>query len=402
MPYNPGIQDISGQLLAQGMQARAQGIAGGVTTLFQGLQQNQMMTNQAIARFQAASAANPKLLDFLNKAGTDQSPIPVNPDVLKAYADIKSGKTNVQNTALLAQFADSYNQAQAAQQMQELRQAQIQSIASQDALRKAQASKLQTELDQMKRLGELYAGFAKDEPKAEGVNGAPSQLQRGTGEMSLMGLTRQAPSGQSVGAQPMAGAQSFDFSMPQQSQMVPTSVQGAAGGRQPAPRRFTKVEPAPAEAAPVAASQAAVSRPAEDEYDVPPPPVPDWFKQEQTALGMDLKLSPEAKALAAKLREEYEASQPSEDGREPRRYISATEDTKPPRRKTIKLDAEGIKAILSNPRVLMESFPEVVREYISPTAAQRGFKGQRLDEVMRQEEQLRALQEMMRPSRRRR
>jgi hypothetical protein len=69
MPYNPGIQDISGQLLAQGMQARAQGIAGGVTTLFQGLQQNQMMTNQAIARFQAASAANPKLLDFLNHSG---------------------------------------------------------------------------------------------------------------------------------------------------------------------------------------------------------------------------------------------------------------------------------------------------------------------------------------------
>ena len=139
MPYNPGIQDISGQLLAQGMQARAQGIAGGVTTLFQGLQQNQMMTNQALARFQAASAANPKLLDFLNKAGSEESPIPVNPDVLKAYADIKSGKTNVQNTALLAQFADSYNQAQMAQQMQELRQAQMQQIEQEKALRAAQA-----------------------------------------------------------------------------------------------------------------------------------------------------------------------------------------------------------------------------------------------------------------------
>lgn len=262
--------------------------------------------------------------------------------------------------------------------------------------------KAQLDLDQMKKLGELYSSFGQDQTQAGGVQGAPSQLQRGTGEMSLMGLTRQAPSGQPAGAQPMMGAQPFDFSMPPTSQMAPTSAQVAAGEPQAAPRRFTKVEPAPAEPIPAAAPQAAASRPAEEQYDVPPPPVPDWFKQEQPALGMDLKLSPEAKALAAKLREEYEASQPSEDGREPRRYISATEDTKQPPRKTIKLDAEGIKAILSNPRVLMESFPEVVREYISPSAAQRGFKGQRLDEVMRQEEQLRALQEMMRPSRRRR
>lgn len=154
MPYNPGIQDISGQLLAQGMQARAQGIAGGVTTLFQGLQQNQMMTNQAIARFQAASAANPKLLDFLNKAGTEESPVPVNPDVLKAYSDIKSGKTNVQNTALLAQFADSYNQAEMAQQQQLLRQAQMDLIT-------AQAEKAQRENLLMQQDEEFFANLEK-------------------------------------------------------------------------------------------------------------------------------------------------------------------------------------------------------------------------------------------------
>lgn len=271
-------------------------------------------------------------------------------------------------------------------------------------LEKANLANIKTkqELDQLKKLGELYATFGQDQTQPSASQPAPSQLQRGTGEMSLMGLTRQAPAGQPAGPQPMVGAQPFDFSMPPASQMAPTSAQVAGGQVPSAPRRFTKVEPAPAESAPAAAPQSAVSRPAEEQYDVPPPPVPDWFTQEQPALGMDLKLSPEAKALAAKLREEYEASQPSEDDREPRRYISATQDTKKPSRKTIKLDAEGIKAILSNPRVLMESFPEVVREYISPAAAQRGFKGQRLDEVMRQEEQLRALQEMMRPSRRRR
>jgi hypothetical protein len=146
MPYAPGVQDISGQLLAQGMQARAQGIAGGVQTLFQGLQQNQMMTGQALARFQAATAANPKLLDFLNQGGSGQSPVPVNPDILKAYADIKSGKTNVQNTALLAQFADTYNQAEMNQQMQMMRQAQMQSMQSEDQLRQAQTMKMLAEL----------------------------------------------------------------------------------------------------------------------------------------------------------------------------------------------------------------------------------------------------------------
>ena len=204
MPYNPGIQDISGQLLAQGMQARAQGIAGGVTTLFQGLQQNQMMTNQAIARFQAATAANPKLLDFLNKAGTEESPVPVNPDVLKAYADIKSGKTNVQNTALLAQFADSYNQAEMAQQQQLLRQAQTDLIAAQAEKAQRENALMQQDeeffanLERMAKAGEkapeqpsaiatpqqaeALARFATQLPKAGGapsVGGVPAMLARG-------------------------------------------------------------------------------------------------------------------------------------------------------------------------------------------------------------------------------
>lgn len=194
MPYNPGIQDISGQLLAQGMQARAQGIAGGVTTLFQGLQQNQMMTNQAIARFQAATAANPKLLDFLNKAGSEESPIPVNPDVLKAYADIKSGKTNVQNTALLAQFADSYNQAEMAQQQQQFRQAQMQAMASENQLRQAQTMKTLAELQgvgvprgQVMTLEQFRSLPPDVDAKAEPVPGQP-------GVVSVTGFNLRGPS----------------------------------------------------------------------------------------------------------------------------------------------------------------------------------------------------------------
>lgn len=206
MPYNPGIQDISGQLLAQGMQARAQGIGAGVTTLFQGLQQNQMMTNQAIARFQAASAANPKLLDFLNKAGTEESPVPVNPDVLKAYADIKSGKTNVQNTALLAQFADSYNQAEMAQQQQMLRQAQMASMASENQLREAQRKKILAELEggggTIMTMDEFRKMPSDVDARAEPVPGR-------SGMVRLLGVNLRAPASQELKPVDLGGEVGF-------------------------------------------------------------------------------------------------------------------------------------------------------------------------------------------------
>ena len=218
------------------------------------------------------------------------------------------------------------------------------------------------------------------------VDAAPvptSALERGTGEMSLLNSLRQFAGQGDQQPQPLPRAQPFEFTLPPASQMAPSAAPTAPSSAPTAPAVAAAEAPAQEEAV-------------EETYDVPPPPVPDWFKQTENQLGSEIQLSPEGRALAAKLREEYEASQPSQDGREPRRYISATDDTTRPARKTIRLDAEGIRAILSNPRVLMESFPEVVREYISPAAAQRGFKGDRLDTVLRQEEQLRALREMMR------
>ena len=137
MPYQPSVQDISGQLLAQGMQQRAQGISSGIQGLFQGLQQNQLMTNSSLAKFQAAVAANPQLLNALSGAEDPNNPnaVRLNPDVIKAYTEVKSGKTNVQNTALLAQFADTYNQAQANQQQRMLQQAQAANLQDRKSTR---------------------------------------------------------------------------------------------------------------------------------------------------------------------------------------------------------------------------------------------------------------------------
>lgn len=250
----------------------------------------------------------------------------------------------------------------------------------------------QEKLNREKQLSEFYKTMQADQTGATGVQGSPSQLQRGTGEMSLMAASRDALQ-QPRQQQPMAGAQSFEFSLPPSSQMAQPAVPSE---EKPAKRRFTRVDAAPAEAAPAAtAPQPSVQKPAEEQYDVPPPPVPEWFKESQGGLGTDLNLSPEAKAIAAKLRQEYEASQPTEEGREPRRYISATQDTAPTKKKSITLDAEGIKAILSNPKILLESFADVAGDVY-----QQGLRRERLDRIMRQEEQLRALQQMMRPARR--
>lgn len=147
MPYAPGIQDISGQLLAQGMQQRAQGFAQGFTNFIGGIEQNKRMTNDALAKFQGAVAANPNLLPFLESANNEQDPNAprINPEIVKAFSEVKQGKTDVWNTALLANFVETYNKSAAEAQMGQMRQAQMQNLQSEMALRQAQQEKTAAE-----------------------------------------------------------------------------------------------------------------------------------------------------------------------------------------------------------------------------------------------------------------
>lgn len=75
-------------------------------------------------------------------------------------------------------------------------------------------------------------------------------------------------------------------------------------------------------------------------------------------------LSPEAKAIAKKLRDEFDdLSAISEKKAGSSRLTAAEEDSKGEtlkKKRTITLDEEGIKAILSNPRILVESFGDVM------------------------------------------
>ena len=126
MPYAPGVQDISGQLRAAGIaqagQAWSQAIGNigkDVADAFQTYKQNQYMTNQALGKFAAASQADQSLLRFLESGGQQEDPnapkVPISPEVLKAYANMKSGKSDVYDAAVLGSLADSWQKNKAEQ-----------------------------------------------------------------------------------------------------------------------------------------------------------------------------------------------------------------------------------------------------------------------------------------------
>lgn len=130
--YNPGVSNISGQLIGQGIQAGAGALAQGI----QQYQQNKMLASQAIGRFEGAARANPDILQFLQ---SDKAP----PEIAKAFAKMgKQGNLDVKNAALLAQFADTYTAEKQQAQVAQFRQKQLQMMDAQ-----AQAAQREAEQD---------------------------------------------------------------------------------------------------------------------------------------------------------------------------------------------------------------------------------------------------------------
>lgn len=125
MPYAPGTQNISGQLLAQGIRDAGQNIGDGIRQY----QQNKVMAGQAIGKFEGAARANPEILQFLQDPASP-------PDVSKAYKKLqKEGSVGVRDAAILAQFADTYNQEknQQAAMIARAKQAEAQFLRAQQA-----------------------------------------------------------------------------------------------------------------------------------------------------------------------------------------------------------------------------------------------------------------------------
>ena len=117
MPYAPGIQDISGQLIAQGMsqagaaRARAieslgESISGGIKQY----QQNQLFTNQALGKF-GQGLTDPDFQKYVNQVVNDDPNAPKVPDALKkAFKNAATGKVDIYDAALLGTAAEGYAQ----------------------------------------------------------------------------------------------------------------------------------------------------------------------------------------------------------------------------------------------------------------------------------------------------
>ena len=162
MPYAPGIQDISGQLIAQGMsqagaaRARAieslgESIAGGIKQY----QQNQMFTNQALGKF-GQQLQDPTFKQYVNQVVNDDPNGPQVPDALKkAFKNAATGKVDIYDAALLGTAAEGYQQNQ-------MRQAQT-------ALVTAQANELRNRIARERAVAQML-GLPTGEPATESVS----------------------------------------------------------------------------------------------------------------------------------------------------------------------------------------------------------------------------------------
>lgn len=149
MPYAPGIQDISGQLIAQGMsqagaaRARAieslgESIAGGIKQY----QQNQMFTQQALGKF-GQGLMDPTFKQYVDRVVSDDPNAPQVPDALKkAFKNAATGKVDIYDAALLGTAAEGYQQNKARVAQTALVQAQVDELRAEMGRRQAVARML--------------------------------------------------------------------------------------------------------------------------------------------------------------------------------------------------------------------------------------------------------------------
>lgn len=150
MPYAPGIQDISGQLIAQGMSqagaARARSIENIGESISSGIkqyQQNQNFTTQSLAKFtermqdpQFKLYVDNILADDTNKMGVPES-------VKTAFRNAQTGKLKPNEASTLATIAQDYSERKKAAEESEFRKMQtaLAFAQAQGVLAKANAPK---------------------------------------------------------------------------------------------------------------------------------------------------------------------------------------------------------------------------------------------------------------------
>lgn len=183
MPYAPGVQDISGQLRAQGIaqagQAWSQAIGNigqSLNDAYNGYRQNKAMTDQAMAEFAATARANPDILRYLSGASNEEDPNApkLSPEILKSFSKVQSGDISLRDASMLNTFGKTYaNEKQ--------KKLQAEHVMAQNAYLAAQTAALQEKpmgrnLFNIDELRKLYPADQWD-VNAVPVAGAPGIVE---------------------------------------------------------------------------------------------------------------------------------------------------------------------------------------------------------------------------------
>ena len=433
MPYAPGIQDISGQLIGEGMtrasniraQARSDFGKTIADTLVGGIkqyQQNQNFTQQSLAKFYS-NMQDPDYKDLVTKIISDDSnQMGVPSNLKKAIQNAGTGKINAGEAAMLATWAQDFSEKKNA--VAKTKQVDLQN------------QNLQAEINQRLKLSKMFEDMQKNNNPALNIPAKPaitneqasnaSQFLPGASAFSVTpSVAPQTPTNRfrRVSDAPMAvspvtpPAAALEAFMPPEMAQAMSNPQMVNAARsmdqyrslQPSDVSFSRGASAPVQSAkpvfdtrniapsvsaartvaPSVASAASIDpvalEAARQRFDTGISSPSEQFTLPQ------IKLSPEAKDIAKRLREEYEESSAVLEKRAATPRLTAGEDEGKAgslkKKKTITLDEEGIKAILSNPRILVESFGDVMGD-----PYERAMRNQATDAAFKRNAQRRELE----------
>jgi len=197
MPYAPGIQDISGQLLAQGMSqagaARARSIESIGDSLASGIkqyQQNQSFTAQSLAKF-TERMQDPEFNKYVNSILSDESNKMGVPESVKtAFRNAQTGKLKPNEASTLATIAQDYSERKKASEESDFRRMQtaLAYAQAQGVLAKASAPPVGQKMTQQE-----YQQFLKTNPDLS-ANAVPL----GDGTVLVKSMTGRTPEKQDV------------------------------------------------------------------------------------------------------------------------------------------------------------------------------------------------------------
>jgi hypothetical protein len=429
MPYAPGIQDISGQLLAQGMSqagaARARSIESIGESLASGIkqyQQNQSFTAQSLAKF-TERMQDPEFNKYVNNILADESNKMGVPESVKtAFRNAQTGKLKPNEASTLATIAQDYSERKNA----DAKTKQI----------NLQNQNLQAEIDQRLKLSKMFEDMQKNNnpelniPARSAITNEQasnaSQFLPGASTFSVTpSIAPQTPPNRfrRVSDAPVAVSAASPVSPPAgalEAFMPPEVAQAMSRSQmvnaarsidqdrslQPSDVSFSRGSSAPIQSSEpilaarnIAPSVSAASAVAPAQRLMDPEALQAARQRFDTGISSpseqftlpQIKLSPEAKDIARKLREQYDESSAVLEKRAATPRLTAGEDegktSSLKKKKTITLDEEGIKAILSNPRILVESFGDVMGD-----PYERAMRNQATDAAFRQNAQLRELE----------